>query len=831
MHCIDLQRAPWKFRQTGGGSWLPAQVPGCVHRDLLRQGRILDPFWGRNELEVQWVGQSEWEYVTTFRAAEGIFAEEHLTLVAEGIDTVASVYLNDVLLGRTDNMFVRHVWDIRGALRRGVNRLRVVLHSAEEEIRRVRPTHRPVEFNDPVGRCTVLRKQQCQFGWDWGPRLVTAGIWRPIRVEAWSGARFDSLQVQQVHGPGEAVTLRLQPRLAGTTTRVRVRACLYFAGRLVAEGVAGPETVELALTVRRAQLWWPAGQGAQPLYGLVCEVVDMDSGTVLDRCERRVGLRTIELQREPDEWGESFRFAVNGRPIFIKGANWIPAHSFVAGLRREDYERDLRSAVEAHMNMVRVWGGGIYESEDFYDLCDELGLLVWQDFMFACTLYPHDEAFLASVRREAVQQVRRLQHRSCLALWCGNNELPQLNQQALRDPDQRAGYEALFHHLLPEVIAECDGVTPYWPSSEWRGAFDTTHAQGEKSGDTHFWDVWHLRAPVKEYERWKFRFCSEFGMQSYSSPVTQATFCPPDGGNIFGPVMECHQKNRAGNQIILDYISRRYRFPKDQAGLIYLSQINQAYCMQVAVEHFRRISPRCMGTLYWQLNDCWPVASWSSIEFTGVWKAAHYAARRFFAPALVSARLVQEAETTIGNYQKPAGGRVQLFTVYDAPAPVRGTLRWRLMSLAGRCLVQGTKSVRLRAGGGVLQKELDFEGALARFGAEHVYLRYGLEIAGEVVSEDTLFFVAPRLVELPRGRLRLQAKQVARGVVEVRMSSRVYLHRLALELPEQAARWSDNYFDLHPGEERRVRLHLAAPLTPRQVLARLRHRSLVDSYL
>src|SRR6185312_14730110 len=282
--------------------------------------------------------------------------------------------------------------------------------------------------------------------------------------------------------------------------------------------------------------------------------------------------------------------------------------SFVAGLGREDYARDLRAAKAAHMNMVRVWGGGIYESEDFYDLCDELGLLVWQDFMFACSLYPGDAAFRRSVRTEAEQQVRRLRHRACLALWCGNNEIEQLNADLLARPALRRNYRALFEQLLPRAVADHDGVTGYWPSSAHRPDRDNSPAAGERHGDTHFWDVWHTRKPVKDYEKWRFRFVSEFGMQSYSSPETQATFCPPGDGNVFGPEMENHQKNRAGNQVILDYVSRRYRFPKAQAELIYLSQLNQAYCMQTGVEHYRRLMPHCMGALYWQLNDCWPAA-------------------------------------------------------------------------------------------------------------------------------------------------------------------------------------------------------------------------------
>ena len=321
------------------------------------------------------------------------------------------------------------------------------------------------------------------------------------------------------------------------------------------------------IRVPSPRLWWPNGQGGQPLYDLEVEAIG-SRGSGIGRWRRRIGLRTITLERKRDKWGHSFQFSVNGRPVFAKGANWIPASSFVAGLARADYARDLESAAAAHMNMIRVWGGGIYESEDFYDLCDELGLMVWQDFMFACTLYPADADFIASSRMEAEQQIRRLRHRACLALWCGNNEVWGNNVHELMDPEKtslRSDYERLFHRALPPVVAPHPGATPYLAVVPVAGRIVAAdHAAGESRGDTHYWDVWHARNPVKDYEKWSFRFVSEFGMQSYSSSATQATFCPPGDGNVFGESMENHQKNASGNQIILDYVSRRYRFPRDR---------------------------------------------------------------------------------------------------------------------------------------------------------------------------------------------------------------------------------------------------------------------------
>lgn len=943
MHHIDLNALPWKCGQDGHCADIDARVPGCIHADLLANGKIPDPFWGTNELQLQWVGQRNWQYITHFDLHTDALKQEHIELVAEGLDTLASVYLNGTLVAKTDNMFIGYRWNVKPLLRAKNNEIKIVFADAEEYIRTHYTDHHPRECNDPVGRCTVMRKEQCQFGWDWGPRLITAGIWRPIRLEAWSGNRIEHLKIVQRHPAKQTsdsdatVQVRVGAELASPSHASTLRATLSLNGKTVAtaqiettikgkaestsrstakavqskrvDGQAAEATTadkkssripafdrmdpqaaaeairkgntepvfvcseksenplaglpELVLEVRDPQLWWPAGHGAQVLYHLHVELLDTQTGEVLDTAIRRIGLRTIELDRSADEWGNAFQFVVNGRAIFAKGANWIPAHSFVAPLQRQDYERDISAAAAVHMNMLRVWGGGIYESEDFYDLCEEYGLLVWQDFAFACSLTPDADSFRDNVRAEARYQIRRLHYRTALALWCGNNELVQINRPELNEPAGRLAYEKIFHDILPQELAEQDGITCYWPSSEWRGRFSTGHADGEISGDTHFWDVWHARHPVKDYEKWKFRFCSEFGMQSYSSVNTQNTFCAPQDANIFGPVMENHQKNRAGNQIIFDYISRRYRFPADQAKLIYLSQINQAYCMSVGIEHFRRNSPRCMGALYWQLNDCWPVASWSSIEFTGAWKALHYHARRFFAPALVSAHIIDEESTTIGNYRKPCSGKIDLYTVYDAPEATNATLRWELRDLHSAAIIAShAQDVRLEYGQSICQQKLDFAAELAEHGADNMYLRILLERKNtaadlcaatdrnrnnseneyaasnansasdntsaptEILSEETVFFAPPRFLNLPQAKTKITARALGGGQFELSFTSDAFQHRFAFELPGMVIRASDNFFELYPQITKTVTLTAPPSLSKTDLLARLTHMSL-----
>ena len=419
MITLPLATASWKFREaTKKSAWHAAVVPGCIHRDLHREGLIPDPFHGTNELDLQWIEQRNWEYVATFKVSAAALAEENVELVCDGLDTLATVYLNDRVLARTDNMFIGWRWDVKPRLRPGRNELRIHFASIGRALPRTRPEHQPKEFNDSLGRGSVFRKQPCQFGWDWGPRFVTAGIWRDLRLEAWSGNRLESVRVTQDHASDGSVTLALHPELVHPDRFVTYYVTIGLGGRTVAE-VPG-RTGALAVRIAQPELWWPNGHGPQPLYTVAVRALDR-AGRAFGCWSRRIGLRTMELDRAKDKWGEAFQFVVNGRALFAKGANWIPANSFVAGLTRDDYARDLRSAAQANMNMLRVWGGGIYESEHFYDLCDGLGLLVWQDFMFACTLYPGDRAFLASVRTEAAHQVRRLRHRTCLALWCGNN--------------------------------------------------------------------------------------------------------------------------------------------------------------------------------------------------------------------------------------------------------------------------------------------------------------------------------------------------------------------------------------------------------------------------
>lgn len=812
MRVLSLNSADdtdWKFSPSTKKTWHRAQVPGCVHRDLLRSGLIPDPFLGENEKKVQWIGHTDWRYQTRFVFTSSILSEARIELVCESIDTIATISLNGEKIGMVDNMFRLFRFDISNAAKPGGNVLEFVFHSAEKAVQNIRPEHTPRETMDPVGGCTKLRKQQSQFGWDWAPRLLTCGIHGDLRIEAYSHPRIARVAIQQEH-TAQTVTLSLCPELSIDVPHagnLLWRVTLVYAGNIV------EESDSLKIEITSPRLWWPNGMGDQELYELAIELRNEEQ--VLDSWTQRIGLRTLELRRTADAWGESFRFVVNGRPLFAKGANWVPAHSFVAGLEREDYLSLLQSTAEANMNMIRVWGGGIYESESFYDLCDELGILVWQDFMFACTLYPGDEAFIESVREEAIHQVSRLRNRTCLALWCGNNELETHNRETLKSSPAKESYDKIFKQLLPQIVHGHDGHTAYWRSSPSQSETEETQDR-YRSGDAHFWQVWFARKSPKAYEEYVFRFVSEFGMQSFASKQTTLSYCHEDQLNVFSPTCLAHQKNPDGNAIILDYVYRRYRYAKDYDSLAYLSQLNQAYCIKVGVEHYRREQERCGGALYWQLNDCWPGASWSSIEFGGRWKALHYAAKRFFAPALISVKRVTEFSTDL-----------EFYSIFDGPEDLQAKISWQLITSSGEQIATDQRAVCLVSGRSQSQLTLDLSEEAASRGAENLILHCTLASDTTVLSEEFVLFCQPQALPLRKAPISMRLWRTTAKEYEIELESEVYHHQVEItHLDNAQVIYSDNYFDLLPRRPKRITFMDTSDTDA----SKLRVRSLVNSY-
>jgi beta-mannosidase len=821
--CRQFLSESWQFQQLGKRTWLPAKVPGCVHTDLLRHRLIPDPFYSTNEHTLKWIEEADWRYRCKFNVDKRILTHDKIELVVKGLDTLATLSLNGIEIGRSQNMFIGHRIDVAHALKRKANLLEIHFHNPMTYIRSMQQPDDPREWCDPVGGSSLIRKEARSFGWDWGPRLPSSGIYLPIYLEAWSMNRIESVHVKQVHETNR-VHLTVTPELATSASKVlRFQATLSLRGALIAE------SHENQITVNAPELWWPNGLGDHPLYDLEVRLVDKDE-RILDVWSQKIGLRTIELDRHPDEFGESFQFKINGRTIFAKGANWIPAHSFSTEASDAIYDNLLTSACKANMNMIRVWGGGIYEKEIFYDLCDKKGLLLWHDFMFACAYYRGKKDFLDLVIRESEYQVKRIRNHASLALWCGNNELEQLPHEILKTPERKKAYDDIFYSILPDAVEKYDGSTPYWPSSPHNpDGYERGH-NNEGAGDSHFWDVWFARKPVKTYEQKKFRFCSEFGMQSFSSPEVASTYCNPEEFNIFGPSMESHQKNNAGNLIILEYIFRRYRFPTDYASLAYLSQLNQAYCMKIGVEHFRRSMPRTMGSLYWQLNDCWPVASWSSLEFGGRWKALHYEAKRFYAPALISIHIPGDETLHIGNMLRSTIHNLDVHTVYDGPSNETGIIHWSLGIVDGKEIRNGKKRVVLRYGEATKHLSFDFDREIKRYGAQSLYFRAELMIDDRVVSRQVEFFTAPRFINFKRSPIQSTIRSVKAGEFELTLKSKVFQHQVGFHFKDIRYQAEDNFIDLFPGEKRIVHISTEKKTTSQRLKTALKLHSLVDCY-
>ena len=813
---------PWLFAQSGTNTLHLATVPGCVHTDLLKNKLIDDPFREDNELKLEWIEHTDWEYRRNFKISPSILKQEHVELVLEGIDTVASVSLNGNIIGHTENMFVEYRFDIKEYLLPGNNEITISFLNPMNYINEKRKSHSFDELNDPVGGASNIRKQQSSFGWDWGPRFPTCGIYKPVYIQAWSANRIESVLVKQFHEPGN-VKLSISPDIcspADNTITFRCRASLDNSP------VAYSDNLELI--IENPRLWWPNGLGSQPLYEITVEMIHQNR--VIDSKQIKIGLRTITLDQENDQWGHSFRFIINNKPVFAKGANWIPADSFVSRVTPAVYGDLLNSAAEANMNMLRVWGGGIYETDIFYELCDKLGILVWQDFMFACALYPGDSHFQSLVRQEASFQIKRLRNHACLSLWCGNNEIEQMPAQILFNPLRKIAYEELFYHILPGLVSTLSPGTPYWPSSPHNPGGYGSAINSEHGGDAHFWDVWHGRKSVKAYEEKAFRFYSEFGMQSYCSPQTAKMFTSESNPNIFGPCMENHQKHPAGNMIMMEYISRLYRFPRDYQSLSYLSQLNQAYCMRVAVEHFRRNMPRTMGALYWQLNDCWPVASWSSIEYGGRWKALHFHAKRFFAPALICAHVHGDEFPGKGNRMINTISRIDLYTVSDLPSAAQARAGWTLYHNDSGIISHNDADITLAYGESVMRKSVDFSKQIEEHGRRNLYLRIFLENKEEILSQNTVFFTAPRFMNFKKEKIDFQIGEIENSTFSITFTSKRFHHQVAFDLRGIIYRASDNYFDLYPDIPHTVTVRVHKSTDPAKTGGKLTVRSLVDSY-
>ncbi|MCR4282272.1 MAG: glycoside hydrolase family 2 protein, partial [Bauldia sp.] len=626
----------WTLHDASGNAVGPCPIPGDVHSALVAAGRIPDPMVGTNEADVQWVADAEWEIHRTFAVDAAALAGKWPVLDLEFVDTIADVTVNRAPTANLNSSFIRHRLDLTDVLKPGENTIAIRFRSATKEaMQRAAKLPFPVPWsysNNKVPDLNTIRKAQCHGGWDWGPCLMAIGIYAEPQLRFFDGARIESMLVRQKHHDDGKVTVTAEVELAARRDGL-VPVAFTFTGQTakadVAVGAGRGGKASLSIDVERPALWWPAGHGKQPLHAATIEIPG-------DRLERRIGLRKLELINEPDAAGMSMTFRINGVDIFAKGANWIPADALPARITRERIKRLLREAVAANMNMIRVWGGGFYEFDAFYELCDELGLLVWQDMMFSCSQYPSTPEFLRQVDAEVRYQVKRLGSHACVALWCGDNEvIGSLNWYDLSKKNRDrylVNYDRL-NRVLEIAITESDPDRPFWPSSPCSGKLDYGDAwHKDGAGDMHFWSVWHENKDFEHYYDVRPRFCSEFGFQSFPTMHVIRRFAEEKDWNATSPVMEFHQRDRAGNGRIVETMARYFRMPTSFESFLYLSQLQQALAIDTAVRFWRSLKPHSMGTLYWQLNDVWPSVSWSSLDHAVGWKTLHYHARRFYAP-------------------------------------------------------------------------------------------------------------------------------------------------------------------------------------------------------
>jgi beta-mannosidase len=821
---ISLDGA-WQFREAGKGEWRGASVPGSVHTDLLANRLVEDPFYRDNEQKLQWVGKTDWEYRTTFDAPPALLRRGHVELVFDGLDTYATVFLNERPVLEADNMFRTWRVDANAALRAGTNTLRVVFRSPVNEIL---PRMKALGYELPAvndqGEKTSphTRKAPYQYGWDWGPRFVTSGVWRPARLEAWDNARLLDLHVLQNGLSKEAAQLTAEVEVESAGDMNAVLEVVDPADRRASARQpvalrAGANRFAVKLDIPNPQLWWPAGLGAQKLYTLRARLFTGGGDKPSDELSTRVGLRTLELRQQPDAEGKSFTFVVNGVPVFAKGANWVPADSFPTRVTRARYRRLIESARDANMNMLRVWGGGFYEADDFYELCDELGILVWQDFMFACSMYPGDDKFLASVRAEAEDNVRRLRNHPSLAVWVGNNEVETAWQHWGWKQKLPAklwdDYQKIFHGVLPEVVAALDPARSYWPSSPSSNLEEDSDSQ--RMGDVHYWEVWHASKPFEYYERQHPRFMSEYGFQSFPNIETVNAYTLPADHDIQSPVMLAHQKHPRGNQLIREYMLREYPEPKDFESFLYVSQVLQAEGIRVGAEHLRRQMPHNMGSLYWQLNDCWPVASWSSIDYYGRWKALQYYARRFYSPLLVSPH--------------DEDGQLKIYVVSDRAEPTPARLSVTLLDFDGRVLKAEGKDVNIAPLRADSYMSLPAAELLGGRDPRAVFVLAELRVGGRVASSNTHFFRPFKELRLPAPRVGVTSS-AAPGGFKLTLTTDKLARAVQLSAPGVEGSFGDNFIDLIPGRPVELDFRADGRASLAEFRQRLKVRTLVDAF-
>lgn len=797
----------WKFRQARLTNWYPATVPGVVHTDLLQNKIIEDPFFRLNERGLQWIDKEDWVYETCFTLAADMMRKENMELVFEGLDTYADVYLNDECILKANNMFRRWSIPVRQYIREENNILKVYFHSPVKiDVPKwdALPYQYPASndqsengglFNKKIS--IFARKAGYHYGWDWGPRLVTSGIWRPVYIRAWSDLRINDVFIEQKEvGAGRAVIaghveLDADKDMDGVLVTITDEATGRVLGEWQADLKRGTNRVTVDFVLHKPKLWWSNGLGEPFLYRFRTDIIA--GGELLDSKTERVGIRSLKVVHQPDKDGHTFYIELNGRPVFAKGANYIPLDNFLPRVTPENYKRTILDAAGVNMNMLRVWGGGIYENDVFYDLCDEHGIMIWQDFMFACSMYPAEGALLDNIHQEAVDNVKRLRNHACIALWCGNNECQdawlgwgwkrEIERQNKEYADKIwAQYRQQYHVTLPGVVREYAPGTFYWPSSPF--AFEG-EMSGTTDGDRHYWSVWHGKAPISDYDSEKSRFFSEYGFQSFPEFDSVKRYAPyPEDWDIRSEVMMSHQRGGDhANGLIETYLLNEYKKPRDFRAFLYMNHVLQGDAIKTAIESHRRQMPYNMGTLFWQHNDCWPVASWASRDYYGRWKAQHYYVRKAYDDILISPVV--------------EGDDLKVYAVSDRLENTSGRLQLQVCQFDGTVVHHWGKSVGISGN----DSRVCFSAPLAKLleGADRgtVYVRVDYTDKSGRVYHNNYYLGKQKDMDYPKVDLQTEVRSIEGGY-EVMVSADKFARAVCLSVADNESVYSDNYFDVQP---------------------------------
>ncbi|MCR5032914.1 MAG: glycoside hydrolase family 2 protein [Lachnospiraceae bacterium] len=810
----------WKMHRTDEKTMIRAQVPGTVYGDLLREGEMEDPFWKDNEEKALKLMDYDYEYVDTFACDKELLKMDRVLLRFDGLDTIADITLNGKKLGSVSNMHQYYEYEVKKILKEKGNELKVYFHSPVKYITAAYEKAPTRGTEDAMNGFVHLRKAHCMFGWDWGAHLPDAGIFRPVYLLGIDRARIENVEILQKHkknGKAIDVTLTLTPEIDLDETRKSAEWMKEMSVTYTLTDPSGkekvykdsPETIE----VKNAKLWWPNGYGEQNLYTLKADLYIGD--TLVDSIEKRIGLRTLTVNRKKDKWGENFAAEVNGICIFSMGADYIPEDHLLGRVTPETTRSLLEKAVFANHNCIRVWGGGYYPSDWFYDICDELGLLVWQDFMFACGVYDLTPEFEKSITREFEQNIKRIRHHASLSILCGNNEMESFVDQGVwvSKPAEVRDYIIMYERILPRMVEKYAPQVFYWPSSPSSGgSFD--NPGDEHRGDVHYWEVWHGNKPFTEYRKYRFRYLSEFGFQSFPSRKTIETFTDdPRDMNIFSYIMEKHQRNGQANGKIMGYMQQTYQYPSDFDTVLYASQLLQADGIRYGVEHFRRHRGECMGAVVWQLNDCWPVASWSSVDYCGRLKALHYYEKRFFAPLMISCEEHGMVDCGIELNRKPFDFEksIRLNVANETLKDEHLTVKWQLRDPSAKILEQHSEKVTVPALTSVWLDKVE----LPQADLYENYVSYQLYKGTQVVSEGSVNFSFPKYFRYQDPKLKVTVKGD-----EITVSAKAYAKSVEILNENEDLILSDNYFDLN-GDSKTVKILSGDP-------KKLRVRSVYD---